>query len=202
MQLLLGVGPRPLPQSPPLEARLAVGPRLVVSPLVLGALEAWLWRGPSGPRGCSCREVWPRLTPPCLQKVPSCALCGQRLLASVALAGVWCRAWAWGPLSCPEAGLTVCRALRGGSFCEAGEHAAELALRERPADGPGLPAGLLPTAPPPLLPPQHPHGLPAQRQVPRPGSPPKGAGKGATGAWPWGSSQEVTPSLPPRCWAW
>ncbi|KAL8191468.1 UNVERIFIED_CONTAM: hypothetical protein K2H54_073832 [Gekko kuhli] len=61
------------------------------------------------------------------------------------------------------------RAPGGSPLCQAGEHAAELPLRQLPAHRAGLPAGLLPAAPPALLPAQHQHGLPAQRQVPPPG---------------------------------
>uniref|UniRef100_A0A8B9GFT2 Family with sequence similarity 160 member A2 n=1 Tax=Amazona collaria TaxID=241587 RepID=A0A8B9GFT2_9PSIT len=74
------------------------------------------------------------------------------------------------PASCgatPQPALH--RSLRVGAAGQAGEHAPQLAVRERAAHGARGPARLLPPAPAPLLPAQHQHGLPAQRQVPAAG---------------------------------
>ncbi|KAK2524665.1 hypothetical protein Q9966_011531 [Columba livia] len=72
-----------------------------------------------------------------------------------------------GPGAAPQPALH--RPLRVGAVRQAGEHAAQLAVRELPADRAGGPAGLLPAAAAALLPAQHQHGLPAQRQVPAAG---------------------------------
>ncbi|TKS67747.1 FTS and Hook-interacting protein -like protein [Collichthys lucidus] len=62
----------------------------------------------------------------------------------------------------------VHRSIHGGSVCQAGEHAPKLAIRQHPAHRNRGPAGMLSSATPTLLPAQHQHGLPTQRQVPDP----------------------------------
>lgn len=74
----------------------------------------------------------------------------------------------------PSTHVLVCfslhRSVHGGSVCQAGEHAPELAVRQHPAHGHRGSVGLLSSAPPTLLPAQHQHGLPAKCQVTDPGT--------------------------------
>lgn len=69
----------------------------------------------------------------------------------------------------PDTACPPCRSIHQRGPVKAGEHAGELAARQPASYRHHHPAGELPAAAPAFLPPQHQHGLPAQRPLSLPG---------------------------------